>query len=119
MFCYTWRPTIPPVTATLSSPAVQSRGFVLHLVRSGGELHFQPTAAEFEEQLLAVFERIIAAVQKLKRAETRVFLDWPGRAQYLKVRGRRAWLDDDIVILMHDVLSLTLLKRLNVSLYSV
>ncbi|KAF0302990.1 Dynein heavy chain 7, axonemal [Amphibalanus amphitrite] len=62
----------------------KSRGFVLHLVRSGGELHFQPTVDEFEEQLLAVFERIIAAVQKLKRAETRVFLDWPGRAQYLK-----------------------------------
>ena len=42
-------------------------------------------AAYVEQQLLAVFERIIGAVQKLKRAETRVFLDWPGRAQYLKV----------------------------------
>ena len=58
---------------------------MLHLVRSGGELRFQPTIPEFEQQLLAVFERIISAVQKLKRAETRVFLDWPGRAQYLKV----------------------------------
>ena len=60
---------------------------MVHLVRSGGRLRFQPSVAKFEEQLLGAFERIISAVQKLKRAETRVFLDWPGRAQYLKVGG--------------------------------
>lgn len=63
----------------------KNKGFQVKLLQRGDMLAFEPPFKNFRDALLKLIDIIIEAVEDIPRLETKLYLDWMGPEQFLKV----------------------------------
>lgn len=63
----------------------QNPGLKIGVSQKNKTILFEPTFQQFQNAILGVYENLVDATNNLPRLETKLYLDWEGSREFLKV----------------------------------